>query len=495
MPYQSSWHDGAIINKIVNGARPQRPPDAARLGLSDTIWCIMGKCWNGVPSTRPSILEVISDLEHEWSSWFRSHRPTDAEKEAGAATTGSQAMQNTSGMFLGPTSNVFAVNQFVGGRPSQGLPGFLSNHVPVLDVRHHDADIVAQLPDHNTVEYLINHYFECCNWIYRFVHEPTIRDAWWRFRNGQSMTRVELATVCVVIAIAIQYLPLSRHKLFSALRGSAIELGNTCFKLSRDLLERHREITPTHTLEFVELLLAQTHYLIVFETRLEEVCIMCGELLTIATAMGLHCDPQNVLPVELAERRRWAWWNLILIERWQAFCLGRLNHNGSDHFDVQLPAENPNPFGSDRLFLPHFALFKLMHISAATLDEATAKLQVTWSVLQQKDKLLTDWFAELPHEMLQEGQELIDGLASLHPVVRRPAVQGTILRFMYNSLRFTLHRPWILLPTSLDVARQCASELLRLMAKVKASHTPAHFMCGPFQTEVAATFLSQRSSS
>ncbi|KAH9930825.1 uncharacterized protein B0H18DRAFT_1143185 [Fomitopsis serialis] len=403
-----------------------------------------------------------------------------------------QAVQNMSGMFLGPTSDVFAVNQFVGGRPSQGLPSFLSNHVPVLDVRHHDADLVAQLPDHNTVEYLINHYFEYCNWIYRFVHEPTIRDAWRRFRNGQSMTRVELATVCVVIAITIRYLPLD-HKLFSLLRGGAIELGNTYFRVSCDLLERHREITPTHrtyTLELVELVLAQTHYLIFSEKRREEVWILCGELLTITTAMGLHRDPQNVLPVELAERRRWAWWNLMLVERWHAFSLGRPIRIASDHFDVKLPAHNPNSVGSDRIHLPNIALFKLMYISAATSDEAMANIRVTLPILQQRDKLLTDWFDELPKEVFQDGQELTNNLVSPMPAVRRLAVQGTILRGLYNYIRFTLHRPNILLPMSLDIGIHCASDLIGLMAQAHDSNTPGHFIWGPCQTFSVAMFFS-----
>ncbi|TFY52298.1 hypothetical protein EVJ58_g10098 [Rhodofomes roseus] len=403
-----------------------------------------------------------------------------------------QAVQNTSGLFLGPTTDAFAVNQFVGGRSSQGLPGYMSAYMPILDVRHHDTDLVAQLPDHNTVEYLINHYFEYCNWIYRFVHEQTIRDAWRRFRNGQSMTRVELATVCAVIAITIRYLPLD-HSLFSLLRGGPIELGHTYFKVSCDLLERHREITPMHrtyTLDLVELVLAQTHYLIFSEKRREEVWILCGELLTITTAMGLHRDPQNVLPVELAERRRWAWWNLMLVERWHAFSLGRPIRISSEHFDVKLPAHNPNSAGEDRRYLPNIALFKLMYVSAATSDEAMANIKVTLPILQERDKLLTDWFDELPKEVFQDDRSLTDNLISPMPAVRRLAVQSTILRGLYNYIRFTLHRPNILLPMSLDIAIHCASDLIGLMAQAHDSNTPGHFIWGPCQTFSVAMFFS-----
>ncbi|KZT74053.1 hypothetical protein DAEQUDRAFT_720917 [Daedalea quercina L-15889] len=401
-----------------------------------------------------------------------------------------QAVQNPSGLFLGPTTDAFAVNQFA-GRPSLSNGGYPCQF-PVLDVRHHDADLVAQLPNENTVEYLINHYFEYCNWIYRFVHEPTIRDAWRRFRNKQPMSRVELATVCVVIAITIRYLPLD-HALFRTLRGGAIELGNTYFKVSCDLLERHREITPTHrtyTLELVELVLAQTHYLIFSEKRREEVWILCGELLTITTAMGLHRDPQNVFPFEVAERRRWAWWNLMLVERWHAFSLGRPVRISADHFDVNLPAHNPNGLGEERRYLPNIALFKLMHISAATSDEAMANIKVTLPILQERDRLLTNWFDELPKEVFMDRDTLSNNLVSPMPHIRRLAVQATILRGLYNYIRFTLHRPNILMPMSLDIAIHCASDLIELMAQAHDSNTPGHFIWGPCQTFSVAMFFS-----
>jgi hypothetical protein len=48
----------------------------------------------------------------------------------------------------------------------------------------------------------------------------------------------------------------------------------------------------------------------------EELWHVKGELVNIATAMGLHRDPGKEMPCEVAERRRWAWWNVIIIERY-----------------------------------------------------------------------------------------------------------------------------------------------------------------------------------
>ena len=48
--------------------------------------------------------------------------------------------------------------------------------------------------------------------------------------------------------------------------------------------------------------------------------IMIMIVIAIATAMGLHRDPGPRMDRELAERRRWAWWHVVLHER----CVARV---------------------------------------------------------------------------------------------------------------------------------------------------------------------------
>jgi hypothetical protein len=71
-------------------------------------------------------------------------------------------------------------------------------------------------------------------------------------------------------------------------------------------------------LELVELLLLRTHYLTLAKRDTEEIWSIKGELVTIGTAMGLHRDPGQFKiskDRDLAERRRWAWWHILLLER------------------------------------------------------------------------------------------------------------------------------------------------------------------------------------
>lgn len=63
-------------------------------------------------------------------------------------------------------------------------------------------------------------------------------------------------------------------------------------------------------------MLIRTHYLTLSKNESEEIWSIRGELVAIGTAMGLHRDPEKwKMSREIAERRRWAWWHIILLER------------------------------------------------------------------------------------------------------------------------------------------------------------------------------------
>lgn len=71
-----------------------------------------------------------------------------------------------------------------------------------------------------------------------------------------------------------------------------------------------------YNLELVELLLVRSHYLTLLKDDSEEIWTAAGELVRIGTAMGLHRDPGKWrMHRDIAERRRWAWWHIILFER------------------------------------------------------------------------------------------------------------------------------------------------------------------------------------
>jgi Fungal specific transcription factor domain len=117
------------------------------------------------------------------------------------------------------------------------------------------------------------------------------------------------------MAVTLRYIP-AGHELLRALPPDTEELSKHFYNLMRLALQRKQTEKRAYTLELVELLLIQGHYLMLSKTDNEETWRVKGELVAIATAMGLHRDPGKDMLLEVAERRRWAWWNVVIIERY-----------------------------------------------------------------------------------------------------------------------------------------------------------------------------------
>lgn len=171
-------------------------------------------------------------------------------------------------------------------------------------------------PPLNVADGLIRYYFDYCNWVYRHVTEQTFTHQWDRFKNGSSGDRIVLATTFVVMAIATFYLP-SQHPLLDAFPNQTQDdIGQKFYELACIALQRRMAEGRMYTLELVELLLARCHYLTLSKRDSEEIWYIKGELFSIGTAMGLHRDPGKWhMSRDVAERRRWAWWHIILLER------------------------------------------------------------------------------------------------------------------------------------------------------------------------------------
>lgn len=146
------------------------------------------------------------------------------------------------------------------------------------------------------------------------MNEVAFRNHWQKFKDGRS-DRLVLATVANIMAVAAHYLPFN-NPLLVGYSGSQEEVGIIFFDISRSALQRHQEDTKVYSLELVELLLIRGHYLTLSKTDTEDIWRVKGELIVIATALGLHRDPGRwKMNQAVAERRRWAWWHIILLER------------------------------------------------------------------------------------------------------------------------------------------------------------------------------------
>lgn len=179
----------------------------------------------------------------------------------------------------------------------------------------YDRDLLALLPSVDIIDGLITYYFEYCNWIYRHINQASFLHHWERYKNGSSPDRTILATACAIMAIATYYLP-TQHRLLEGFPESHEELGLKYFDVSSTALQRRQADTKTYSLDLIELLLIRCHYLTTAKRDSEEIWHAKGEIVTIGTAMGLHRDPGKwKMHREVAERRRWAWWHILLLER------------------------------------------------------------------------------------------------------------------------------------------------------------------------------------
>lgn len=165
---------------------------------------------------------------------------------------------------------------------------------------------------------LFRYYFEFCNWVYRHINEPWFMHAWQRYQYDRYHDACFFPTVCVILAVAVHYLP-DNDSIFLKYSCRHEELGEKFYAVMKRLLRDIEEETigAKTPVEFIELQLLRCHFLTLGKAKTDEVWAVTGEVRTQAVAMGLHRDPGRWnVPVHVAERRRWAWWHIVLLERY-----------------------------------------------------------------------------------------------------------------------------------------------------------------------------------
>lgn len=437
-----------------------------------------------------------------------------------ASSQGVVGTQTSGGFFAGPTS---AVTHFLldDAKEFEDTENRYSSQERVEEFgpAQYDRDLLAMLPPIDVIDGLINFYFEHCNWIYRHINQPSFTQQWERFKSGSSSDRIVLATACAMMALATQYLP-AQHQLLEGFAESTEEIGFKFWEISGMSLQRRLAESRSYTLELVELLLCRCHFLTMHKNDSEEIWSMRGDLVAIAMAMGLHRDPskwRKRWDQQTTERRRWAWWHILLLERWQAFIFGRPLAFASHHFDTQLPSFcDPALDKSGRLYLPNIALFRLASILGDIVDDALSVRAVPYENVQANDRALVQWMENLPPELDLDEYRVARSLASPNIAVRRLGVQSIIIRTSYYHIRFTLHRPYAspnidsLTATgkpsnldanktaqSLEIAVSAAEKLITMVGQSRPDiianvslAVPAHMNWGPFHCFSAAMFFS-----
>ncbi|KAJ7590740.1 hypothetical protein C8J56DRAFT_540993 [Mycena floridula] len=377
----------------------------------------------------------------------------------------------------------------------------------------YDRDLLTMLPSLEIIDGLIAYYFEYCNWIYRHVNQVAFLQHWDRFKNGTSADKIVLSTACAIMAVSTFYLP-AQHSLLDGFAETHEAMGQKFYEVSTMAYQRRQNETKAYSLDLMELLVIRSHYLTLIKKDSEEIWSAAGELVRVGTAMGLHRDPGKwKMHRDVSERRRWAWWHIVLFERWQSFMLGRPTAIAMHHWDTLLPSYcDPAIDKTGRLYLPNLALFRLAYILGDILDDAVSVRPVPYENVLANDRALVQWMDNLPEELDLDEYRIARNLASPNASMRRLGVQSVIIRMSYYHIRFTLHRPYASAPSnsikssssdppksaqSLEIAVSAADKLITMVGQSRPDFlantslaVPGHMNWGPFHCFSAAMFFS-----
>ncbi|KZV62266.1 hypothetical protein PENSPDRAFT_618134 [Peniophora sp. CONT] len=426
------------------------------------------------------------------------------------------------GLYAGPTTLV--AHLMPSGSSNSLRDGVSFNNV---QQPHHtgtcaytrDADLRKELPHISVTDGLIDYYFDYCSWIFKHIDRLAFTARWQEYKASPSSSynRLLLAMEAIICAIAIHYVP-PQHEFAKSLRLScasgdescqggrrADELGVRWYNVCRAALAREQAERRTYNLDVVEILLARGHFLLLTKIDTEENWAVRGELIAIATAMGLHRDPGTKMPNFVAERKRWAWSHIIAFECWLAFMLGRPLAISPDHYDTRFPSPAPIPLlsarhpgarvshpspsqidtsppspprllntpesiassssterthgdvptgdetradadereeGGTRTYEAHIALFRLATVLGRIMDDAVKLVPVDYSRVMTHDGELESWLKALPETLKLSPAQIAQNLASFATGSRRLGVQALNLRMTMLHIRFTLHRPY-----------------------------------------------------
>ncbi|QRV87593.1 Fungal specific transcription factor domain [Ceratobasidium sp. AG-Ba] len=467
------------------------------------------------PSGHTNITSALAATSTNGSG-MNGHSPSQISStptNEGESTSNLPAMEG--GMYVGPTSAASPLLSFRYMSQSNGV--FEGGTVPTetspdesgaascsLDVRQ-NLDLLAKLPDVAVVDGLLKYYFENCTWLNRHLNQASLQTSWTRFKISTCTDHLTVSILFVVLAISLHYLPKS-HPLAAQLRANS-SLGDDYYENSTIALERQRTSgSKVPTMELVELHLLRANYLSISKIDCEEIWTIRGEVMSIALSLGLHRDPGKWrLSREQIERRRWAWWNVLQLERWQAFLFGRPISISNSHFDTMFPMDDitdPGVGAMTNPMLPYLHQFKLALILGDVMTDATSCRPVSYDRILAHDRDLESWFRQLPHDMNVDDYHLASLLSSQSLPSLRLGVQSLCIRALAYHIKFTLHRPYTT-PQIRKDARTAASYDASIVAADKLIHllttsrpdfmsnpliaVPGHISWGPFHLFAAAT--------
>ena len=84
----------ALAYHISSGLRPEKPKDAEAIGMSDSLWELIQRCWIGDKTRRPQIQEVVAGVGDAATNWHIDMPPSGKERREDAGEEVSEELEH-----------------------------------------------------------------------------------------------------------------------------------------------------------------------------------------------------------------------------------------------------------------------------------------------------------------------------------------------------------------------------------------------------------------
>ena len=122
--HEERWREYEITHHVVTGVRPAEPADPEQIGFVDGIWELVQECWNGEPTRRPTIDQVLTNLARV-AAYSKVVGPTPDKPPENVSSTGSGS---SSKLFTRPSYDC----SHLSARSYTAIP------IRIRFYRHHD---------------------------------------------------------------------------------------------------------------------------------------------------------------------------------------------------------------------------------------------------------------------------------------------------------------------------------------------------------------------
>ena len=93
------------------GLRPPKPENAGEVGISDSLWELIQKCWDGEKTRRPQIQEVVDGVGEAAASWHELIPPSTVVHTEDSEEDESDELKNSESLPFHTVPRVFRLAQ------------------------------------------------------------------------------------------------------------------------------------------------------------------------------------------------------------------------------------------------------------------------------------------------------------------------------------------------------------------------------------------------